>query len=427
MSKPPPAPSSARPSFLGAVAGHVPAFESGDLLPPLDREYDALADLFLGESPNTADRRPLTDIQPPIEGLVVGHLPVLATAWVQQYARQRAIDLGAPVALVRFRAGELSVDLLGVRDEPPPPGSSVDQALSTASSHAAAWLVRVDEPSEPSLPEFSALTSVTMLTGADEAAIVSAYRTLKHIVPASSEADGTPDLRIAVMGADPIKAAEAVSKLERAAAAFLGRAVTVSACVAKIGGSASAPLFRGPWHGSVGELASMLRATVPAPRPSRPAVRHEATDRPTPSGRAIADAVVSRLGKLHAVQPTPAAIKLSGHIPGLTPLTFDCPYAPGVEIAVDEHGCLHVLSRLEGQGLGALLTVQTWLKSHASLIRIATGERLSGSALESPISLHLFTADARRVRTLGDAPVRLHLLAPVEAGGHSVWFSSPLN
>lgn len=426
MSTPPPPHSQFAP-FSGRTPFPTAAVEPRDMRSSGESEYDALADLFLGE--RTPAPRVL--VRPPgrsnIEAVIVGHLPVLASAWVQQYARHRSIEQQSPIAMIRLRAGEASVELIGAKPDSLSPAASLNDALSIAAAHASVWLVRVDEPDEPALPETPGVGTLTVLTGADEAAVVSAYRTLKHVAPRGGDEASPPNVRIAIMGADPLKAAQAVAKLERAAEAFLGTPVQVSACVAKIGGAPTVPLYRGPWEGDVTELLALVRSA--SPRSARTALRHPPAERPAPapSGRPTTDAVVSRLGKLHSGGSTPAPARLAGHIPGLTALSFDCPYAPGVEVAADEHGAIHLLGRLEGQGLGALMTAQSWIKAHAGLIRLAAGSHVNDAGLASPATLHLFTSDARRVRALGDAAVRLHLLASVEAGGQSVWFSTPLN
>src|SRR4051812_49587561 len=77
-----------------------PITDDGDLRPDA---YDALTDLFLSEvaaappahlgaklpqaegGPRTAALSEPCPVR--IEGLILGHLPVLASAWVQQYAR----------------------------------------------------------------------------------------------------------------------------------------------------------------------------------------------------------------------------------------------------------------------------------------------------------------------------------------------------
>src|SRR5262245_60178627 len=88
---------------------------------PAHDEYDALTDLFLGEAPAARPApapHPATSLAEPapavcVEALVLGHLPVLASAWATQYARQRSVGLGGPVVLLKIRAGEATLDLVG--------------------------------------------------------------------------------------------------------------------------------------------------------------------------------------------------------------------------------------------------------------------------------------------------------------------------
>lgn len=407
-------------------------------LPPTD-EYNALADLFLGEeaadavplAPPTALPSPTTsDAQhAPIEGLIVGHLPVLSAAWVQQYARHVSTQRSGPVGLIRLRAGEATLDLIGSREESAQLAPSLDAAIAHAAGHAAAWLIRVDETAEPRLLDMPGLSSITLMTGADQAAICSAYRTLKGLVRPTDDAPEAPELRFTIMGADPQKAAEASSNLERAAAAFLGRAIHVGSCISRIGGQRSVSLYRGPWTGTPEDLIRLIEATprvAPSPAPAR-VVRHT----PAPPLRQVAppiplaptpEPVVSRLGKL---QTSASPASLCSHLPSLHRLDMACPHALEVELAADEKGVIHLLSR--HSDVAPLLTVASWVRSHHALIKAAAGAALAASEGAEPSVLHLFTDDPRRVRALGDSPVRLHLLAQVNADGKTVWYHTPLN
>ena len=405
-------------------------------------DYDALAELFLGEdrpprrAMSPAPTQPIapsltpprTEPSPsnrPIEALILGHLPVLASAWVQQYARHIAGERKGPVGLLRLRAGEAQLDVIGGAHETGRLFASLSEAIDAAAEEVAAWIIRVDETTEPRLPELRGLACVTLLTGADEAAVVSAYRTLKNLIKPAEDADG-PDLRITIMGSAPDKAAEASAKLERAAAAFIGRPIRIAHCIARIGGRASAVLFRGPWAGTVDETVRMVsaaRGTRPpqavAPRPL------EGIAGPKPEAKAH-DPVVSRLGHLHH-GPSTITGPLAGKVAGLRCLEIACPYATGVEFALDERGTMHVLGRLETTDLAGLLTAAAWVRSHQALLRLALAAQAPGFDGAEPSVLHLFTDDARRVRALGDSPVRLHLLARVETTGGAAWFCSPLN
>ncbi len=412
-------------------------------LPPVVRpgpdqtDYDALADLFLGEEPArpptptakptqlsrpalaAPSPRPATE-RPHVEGLVLGHLPVMASAWVQQYARHASMQRGEPVALLRLRPGEAQLDLVGAA--PARTYATLEEAIRGAG--AAAWIVRVDEVTEARLTELPQVSAVTLLTGVDEAAIVSAYRTLKNLFRPGQLADDVegPAVRIALMGATPEKACEASERLQGAARAFLGRPIQIDACISRIGGRPSAVLFRGAWTGTVDQLLRTLHEPISEPSPQTAELPPAEPVPPPPPPVEV----VSRLGRVPSapVVPAPvAAASLASHIPGLRSAGIPCPYAPQVELAVDERGGMHALGRLESVEVAHLLTAAAWMQSHAQLLRMAL--RCPESS-ESPV-LHLFTADARKARPLADTLVRMHLLARVETGGHNTSFCTPLN
>ena len=411
-----------------------------ELLPPGEppnghADYDTLAELFLGDdraaaepdAPAPGRPRPAPEPGPgPIEGLVLGHLPVLASAWVQQYARHLSGERGGPVGLLRLRAGEAQLDLVAGRGQPPRPFDTLEQAIQEAAREAVAWVLRVDQTTEPRLPELKGLGSVTLLTGADEAAVVAAYTALKNLVKPSNDDEG-PELRVAIMGAGPEKAAEASAKLERAAAVFIGRPVRIAQCIARIGGKASTVLFRGPWAGTVDQAIAMMgTARSRAPR-SEPVEPETSPKLPPPASPTRPEPVVSRLGRLHAGPANGVCGPLAGHIAGLKGIDITCPYAAGVEFALDESGVMHLLGRLETTDLAGLLAAAAWVQAHHGLLRMALAAQVPGFRGTDAAVLHLFTDDARRVRALGDSPVRLHLLARAETAGGIAWLSSPLN
>lgn len=437
--------------------------------PPDLGAYDALTDLFLGgpaDSGSPAD----ADANPPsikaaansgsmprpafpvrIEGLVLGHLPILASAWVNQYARHTAAQLRAPVVLVKLRAGECSLELFGtpeaeaMRRAPAlGPAASMEDAVAMAAGRAGLWLIRVDDIAEPHLAELDSLDTVTLLTGAHESAVVASYRTIKQLFrPASEEEGEGPEVRLAIMGAAVDRAADATQKLERAAETFLGRRVGVSACIAKIGPGRSTLLYRGPL---VQDAAAVLNWLIPAIRSPRPAAAAQTTASPregraaiTPapsmaahSGAAVPAAAASpRVAAPAAAEASlPASAPLAAHVPGLNPIAAACPYTPAVQLATDADGRLHLLAHTRGPvdpaapAVAQLLTAAAWARAHWALLRLTPGQEL-GEAVE-PV-LHMLTPDARAVRALGESSIRLHLLAPVQAGGTVVWFCTELN
>ncbi|MDX2018301.1 MAG: hypothetical protein SFY95_11780 [Planctomycetota bacterium] len=199
-----------------------------------------------------------------IEGVVLGHLPVLGSIWLTQLARHRARTLGRPVGVVRISAQDALMDLV----IPAPTGRVIAaQSFADAVAQASAmgvrdWLVRVPEADEAALLSLSAsglVGAMTILTGADDAAIVSAYRTLKGLVRASGRDDAP--VRVAVMGASPARAHEARLKLADVCRQFLSRQLEVEACDQQIsGGGSTLTLFRGARPADVQDVIAALRS-----------------------------------------------------------------------------------------------------------------------------------------------------------------------
>lgn len=451
----------------------APEFGSDDRFPESDaRSYDVLRDLFLGaEEPAAANIPPSPPAaQPPvpivasqtaevaartplIDGLILGHLPVLQSAWVMQYARDTASQRGGPIALLRVRADETTLDLVGPAHSLPQ-NSSFDDALSAAVVVAKGFIIRVDATNEPALAGLDQLDAITLLTGADEVAILASYQTIKKLFPASDESG--PEARLAIMGASPEKALEAASKLERTAAAFLDRPVTISACVTRIGPGKTSLLFRGKVDGGVGELVGRIRQAMlpkPAPTPILPPLQPLPTlqpkafdedpsplpvDAPAPS----AASVVSRLGHIQTETPAtppvtiapdhPAdARPLSAHLKGLTHTSIVCPYNAKVEFALDVSGGLHLLAYVDSGGsidgaVASLAGAGGWTKSHLPLISLAMKAQGLRVDERAPPMMHLLAPTFKAGRGLSDAGIHLHVLARVEIEGRKGWFCTEI-
>lgn len=456
--------------------------------------FDALRDLFLGGDDEPQSRAVLpaagragvepvaTAIAPepvaapvapgPDEPLVdllfLGHLPVLQFAWVTQYAREVSSQRRAPVALLRIRSDEVSLDLVSASGNPLPVihCDSIEQAISAAALHARGLIVRVDATSEEMAAKMEGVDAITLLTGADEVALLAAYTTIKKL-PFRPD-DDAPLARLAIMGSPPERALEAAGKLERTAALHLQRDLRVSACVARIGPGRQALLFRGPSVDRLDDLIKTARTAFtsprPAPRTTRPALTHpparEAAPPPPPRAPAPAPrrdpgpmlpipelprldpAPVSRLG--HASTATEPAFvpqardtvrpvdqlqpfPLHSHVKGLRSARIACPHEQRIETAIDDRGGLHLLAYAEsagsiGSSIASLLAVSTWSKAHASILSLAV--QAHGLRLDEviPASLHLLTPSVKECKGLAEAGLHIHLLASVEIAGRHGWF-----
>lgn len=223
-----------------------------------------------------------------VEAIVQGHLPIFASAWVPQYARSISQESGAAVALIRVRHGQISVERFAAHATTSaalPKHATLAEAVESAC--AARVLVQVDEISEPDLWRTPGLDRITVLTGADEAAMVACYRTLKtignelahdlsvdrvedHATPAS------PALAVAVLGATAERAQQTITRIQRAASNFLSREVQGSHAAGRIGAGSSETLFRGvalDGDSSPVALIALIRASMESDA-SLSALRH---------------------------------------------------------------------------------------------------------------------------------------------------------
>lgn len=395
-------------------------------------EYDAIADLFLSDGrlapersdagaraapaaePRSASRvGPLPQAavaEAEVEGLVVGHLPVMASAWTVQYARTVAAEKGGPVALIRLSEGRVRIDLFGEHStEQHAP--DVQSAIKAIAPKVRAWLLRVGEIAELELAGLAGLSAVTVITGADEAASVAAYRSIKAMAnPDAMEMQKIPMLCLAVMGADEGKAGEMESKLRRAAGRYLGRELGPTRYAQKLTGGPTVMLFSDRCDLSPAALVDLIR-TKPAPR--HEAVPHERIE---PRIMPRSEGCEARAGG-----NAPSCAAADGEVAsllGLRALRFRAPCAQRVEIAVDAQGAPHLVARASAGEQGVSLAVHellacgAWLRDHAPILAAAA----PGLDERADATLHLMTGEPRHARRLLDSGVRVHVV--LEVGGN---------
>jgi hypothetical protein len=394
-----------------------------------------------------------------IEGLILGHLPVMGWAWAMQYARWVVEEGGSPVAVLRLRAEECTIEVVGGGEGRA--ASSFGEGLGRAAGVSRHWLIAVDGAWERALVEQSELDGLTLLCGADEAATVAAYRTVKALFAPDGSEDGPGEsmlhapIRVVIMGAARERAWEARAALVRAVESFLRRTLEIAEGPQRIAGGGGAPwlVYRGPAL-AMEEAVAPLRKALSQPRGSAGVGAGQSPQRVElerqlvqimeeaaaggPGEKLPETAVPMRASPVIAMSEsavpleagagTQGAGDASGGSPslaehlGMARVPAQCPYARGVELAVDDEGALHLLAEM-GRGdeaVRSLLTAAAWASVHAPLLRLASA-RL-GAGPQQPM-LHLFTSDARAVRHLGETGVRLHLLAAVGGG----WFCTELN
>ncbi|MBX3357195.1 MAG: hypothetical protein KF745_02085 [Phycisphaeraceae bacterium] len=394
-----------------------------------EEAYDALTDLFLGEVGGRSNRGvQRTDGPSPaidgseaaagIELLVMGHLPVLGSAWASQYARTAAEAEESTICFVQVRSGHVVVELVGCATSIQ--GTGIEDALAKAAAISDRWIIRADETDEPGLSQRPEVRWVTLLTSADEVAVVGAYRAIARLAGGEgAELEAERPLgamvRVAVMGSSDDAADQAYSKISSAVRTFVRRPLRRAPGASRIKpGRSSTMLFSGKVEGGADRVMDLIGLAVAGSTPNthedariEPPVPHTAA---APTDRSTAEIPAS----------------LARHIPGLTPLPIRCPGAPSIDFAVGESGSLHALGhRTAGAGdvTGSLLSASAWATANASLIAMA----VKGVTAESGVVQHLLTDEPRDVRGLLESDVRVHVLASVEVDGKTGWVCRPLN
>jgi hypothetical protein len=421
-------------------------------------DYDALADLFLSDEPvgrpqppsaplKLATNETAEPVKTPsqtspapapatvsVEGILAGHLPVLASAWVTQYARHLADSHKEPVALLRLVAGQAVLDLILPSGHKIPADitASASEPLTTVLARLTPrfrrWVIRVDEPCEPDFFCLAGVSRIAILTGADDPAVLASFQAIKSLSQDLTEA--APQLGLVVMGATDERAAIAEGKLRRAASQFLGKDLPPATKIPRIGSSLAVHLYRAHTSSTIADVVAALRSAS-----LRDGLGVRSSDSRSPNNG----------GSTHALQPpvlTPSSFTSSPpHLPTssappasrvgplptgdpilsqlqLAPLTITCPYAPAIRAAADAQGRLHLLAMTDlapADGAARLLTAASWASDHAALLTAAAPSLKSAA---EP-TLHVLTTDAKLVRSLLDTGLRLHVVTRVEVAGQS--------
>lgn len=400
---------------------------------PSQAEFDALTDLFLGGrrgdlggDAREGNRSPASERRKVgIEALIVGHLPVLAGAWIGQYLRHVASGAAERVGLVRCTRDHVFVDVAGEgpsRQADAPGGLA--QALRSAGARR--WILVAPPAEEMELAAIATeggLDSVTVLTGADEAAVVACYSTIKTLSERAGSGRSAMDIGVALVGASAERAAEIGERMERATGQFLGRPARITARIDRVSGGGTARIYGGSEGASARELLELVRAAMQEPaRASNPVGPSARIRQPISAASASQPAHLPVTATAASESPATAET-LTSHVSGLGPLGLVCPYAPDVEFATSKDGAVHVLARDDnGRGFAGLAVASAWVRAHVELIASAHGGVRPDTCIQ-----HLFAVDAGAVRSLMMTDIRVHLLKTVCVGGTVVAVCVDLN
>ena len=405
--------------------------------------FGSLAALFTSGGNGTAPHGPPAAADG-LGVLLVGNLPVMAGLWITQFADEVARTAG-PTALVRFDRDEVSVELLRAdgRQVPPPGPGALERWLPRACGFVRRWVACVPSDADPATVVASG-APVTVITGADEAAVTGAYLRMKHLSDAAVHA-GAPLERVslAVVGATPPQAAASAARLADAARSFLGIEVDVVSTlqrIERVESSARAAYPAAECPDPAEFLAALARARTesaarfdpPAdaapfrfeppiePKPAHEPAMHAShpAHRPAAAAPRAASAPAPTFAALPVASLPPKLVPL---LRGLRPLGIACPVAAEVELALDEAGRMHIVGRSDQ--LAKVRTAHTWASMHRELLGLAFAELKGGFEVRERILL----GDAREAITLHGTGVLLDVLVLAETPAGVVQVVVPLN
>lgn len=402
---------------------------------------------LVGDEISTSDAQspviPTLKNPPRVQGMLVGHLPGFAYAWVSQYAHELLMhaedreqcatvchmDL-AGIALERIIRGPVQqkTELSGTSDE----------ILAELSCSARHWLLcpAMDEPR--TWPRIAPLTrDWTLLTATDEVSTLHAVQLIKQLMQMPREDANLPP-RIAVMfcGSPLDTAQRAYEKLRGLCEAQLDvtpalagvrqrmQPVTIDDLGQYFEDSDHAAGHDHLWQ-QVTQAIHPLRNPVQSPEPPVPQPPQDEDGDDADAGASmdhalhdVADDVEPDMAD-DADSDVDADIQadvdahLCAGISGLVALQARCPRDAAVELAMDEQGDLHLLAEVtEGAAmkhLAALAMVRSWAAEHAKLLEMTRPELVIES--EKHIHLHLISDEAKQLTPLLREPmdVALHL------------------
>ncbi len=384
-------------------------------MPPSSEQYAQLAALFTtSESDETCSS---------IELLLPAHLPVQGGLWLVPYAGREAAE-GTSV-LVRMHEETVDVAVLGQGEINLTDCESMEDVLDRIDVPHVHWVVQPPTDADPTSLLHCDADRVTLLSGADQAAVVGAYRLLKGLITSRAKVE-LPNIRLVIVGAEERSATDAASRIVQTAHHQLGVQVEVGPALPAMGSTTQviSPVTF-PRISNVVDLLGRIRnvavvedACQPTPRfvePSAPVnvepVREEKVTVEVPEEMAA------------VTTTTTTSSSFASHVDSLLAITPRCPEHDHIELAVETNGCLHVLAN--AQDFREASIVSAWAIRHHELLAMACGG-LQINTSKTPVQ-HLFTNDAVSVADLHGTGVRMHLLTDVEVDGHVGVFCTPLN
>ena len=307
---------------------------------------------------------------------------------------------------------------------------SMEDVLQEINAPNIHWVVQPPTDADPTSLLHCDADRVTLLSGADQAAVVGAYRLLKGLITTSGDANELPNIQLVIVGAEEKAATDAATRIVQTAHHQLGVHVEVGTALPAMGSSTKViSQVSFPRGSNVVDLLGRIRngetteeacpTTTRFAKPVVPVI-------PEPSTEVASEAVIQPESTDQRINTTVAVNETAtyaSYVDGLLAITPRCPEHEHVELAVDSNGCLHILA--DAQNIRDISIVSAWAARHYALLAMACGG-LCIDTTTSPVQ-HLFTSDAVSVVDLYGTGLRMHLLTDIEVDGQLGKFCTPLN
>ena len=311
------------------------------------QEIEALADIFLGPEPSGADARSGDSVV----CLLEGHLPVRNDVW--RTAAARLIAANEPATLLETNDHETIITPLHGHEVSAP--RHVEELIACpAAGHT--WLVTGSSPTPTS---GVAMDRWVLLTGADQAAMVAAYRLVKGVCQGMA---ATPSFEVIIAGSPRAVAEEVFGRLQHSLQVHLSMASELIGVIPTAPPVDSAPTFKLPaMDGGMSALIETLHARTIA-RPALPVTESPQIKAPS----------------------VPSGHERPRH---LDVIDVGVPLPDGIELAVDAARRLHVIA--QECAAASLISTQHWAQAHLVLMAethsVDSGEVVQGILLVEDI------------------------------------------
>ncbi|MDP6986848.1 MAG: hypothetical protein QGG74_02275 [Phycisphaerales bacterium] len=353
------------------------------------QEIEALADIFVGSVP-AAEEAPVDRVVLLLEG----HLPVRGALWRHAAAKMVAREFGNGGTLLEIDDRELHAVRFGDGLH----GASTLEHIIAAPKAGHLWMV-AGFGGGVGLDAGGLVSEIVLLTGADQAAVVGAYRAVKQLV---GERAGEPlSVGVIIAGSSLAASEEVWGRLSSTFREHLDIESRLVGVLSRLDVAAPAERVRVPMPTEgLPLLLSTIRARpvglTPPPTAAPPLPEPEPAAAPP-------------MPEPEPAPPQPPPPASTDRLPeGLRPFLVQTPLQPGVAVAVDTDGGVHLVA--EEAQCGRLESARGWAERHGPLLAAAD----SGIRADQPVVCDLLVEDYHRAGSLAGGPWNVYF---VHAGG----------